>query len=144
MIRFNWVPWSRNNSYKKFLFKVGSWSVTMDLGMSCSLKLLSTKTYAIMEALNGCYKAHKWAYLERWLTMTIMTDLLPNFGNPTMKSIEMSTHMVEGMDKWFNGARGFTNSHMCHWKVSYSSTKMWMLIFMPSQMNECLIMSYVF
>lgn len=94
--------------------KVGLQSVTMDLGMLWSFKILSMKTSCSMEALNGCCKAQKLAYLEGQLTTTMITDLLPDFNNPIMRSIEMSTLMVALTGEGCNAPRGFTISPLCH------------------------------
>lgn len=65
----------------------------------------------------GC-KAQKLAYLEGQLTTTMITDLLPNFNNPTMRSIEMSTLMVALTGEGCNAPRGFTVSPLCHRQFS--------------------------
>jgi hypothetical protein len=112
--------------------------------MTCCLKILSMNTCAIVEALNGCCKVHKREYSERQSITTIITDLLLDFGNPTMKSMIMSTHIVAGMGTGCKVPRCFTVSPLCHCQVSHSTTKVHMSLFMPSQQNECLILSYVF
>jgi len=62
--------------------------------------------YIIHKKLNhsGCVewvlKRKKWTYLERWSTTTMMTDLFLDFGNPTMKSIEISIQIVGGNEIW--------------------------------------------
>ena len=47
----------------------------------------------------------------------MITDLLPDFGNPTMKSIEILVHTVDGMGKGCNVPGGFTFSPLCRWQV---------------------------
>jgi hypothetical protein len=73
-----------------------------------------------------------------------MINLLLDFVKPTMKSIEMPAHTVLGMGKGCKALRGFIVSPLCRWQVSHSMRKVHMSFFMPSQKNECLILSYVF
>jgi hypothetical protein len=55
------------------------------------------KTYATIVGIRGCGKAQKCAHFERKSTRTMMTDLLPSFGRPTIKSIEMLVKIEYGM-----------------------------------------------
>jgi hypothetical protein len=50
-----------------------------------------------VDVVNGCLREHKLAYLERRCTTTMMNDLFPDLGKPTMKSVEISVQIVGGI-----------------------------------------------
>lgn len=87
------VPCSLNNSYQKLLVKVGSQSDTIELSMSCSLKIWSMKNSEIEARVNECGKAQKWVYLESRSTTSIIIDLLLDLGRLIMKSMEKPIHI---------------------------------------------------
>jgi hypothetical protein len=60
--------------------------------------------------LGWVFRTWKRAYLERKTT----TTLLPNFNNPTMKSIEMLAHTLARMGKGCNALGGSIVSPLCH------------------------------
>jgi hypothetical protein len=94
---------------------VGSWLEKKEWGMPWSLKILSIKIWATMEVMDGCWIAHKWAYLERLSTTTMMTDLFPDLGKPTMKSIEIYVWIVGGIGSGWNVLGALTVSPLFHW-----------------------------
>jgi len=96
-----------------------------------------------MEDLNGCWRLYERSYLERLSTITMMTNLLPNLGNQTMNSIEISIHIASGTGRGFSVPRVLIISRLLHWKVSYSATKVWISYFISSPKNEHLILSYI-
>jgi hypothetical protein len=70
----------------------------------------------------------------------MMIDLLPNLGNPMMKSIEISFHIVDGIGRGCNvSGVNFTVYPLLCWQVSDFSTKVCMLCFTPSHKKEHLI-----
>jgi hypothetical protein len=60
-----------------------------------------------------CERVLKRAYLERQST-TMMTDLFPNLGKPTMKSIEIFIQIVGGSGSGWSVPRGLTVSPLLH------------------------------
>ena len=58
-----------------------------------------------MLGVNWCGKAQKSHYLESRSATTMMIDLFPTLGNPTMKSMEISVHMDVGMGMGWWGWR---------------------------------------
>jgi len=67
--------------------------------------------------------------------MTMMTDLLPYFGSPTMKSIEMSvqSRQLAEWEKVVVNPKVSLSSPLFLWKLSHSATKVRMSFFMPSR-----------
>jgi len=55
--------------------------------------------------VNGCWRAHKWAYFERKSSTNMMTNLLPDLGIPTMNSIEISVHIAGGIGRGWSVPR---------------------------------------
>lgn len=66
----------------------------MEADMQCNLKIGSMKTCIIVEGMGGCDRVQKHAHLERWLTNTVMIDLLYAFRSPIMKSMEISVQIL--------------------------------------------------
>jgi hypothetical protein len=73
----------------------------------------------------------------------MMTDLLSNLGNLTMKSIEILVHIDGGIGRVWSVLGVLIVSPLLCWQVSHSVTKVCMSCFMPSQKKERLIRSYV-
>jgi hypothetical protein len=71
----------------------------------------------------------------------MMTDLLPNLGKPTMKSIEIFIEIVGGSGSGWSLPGGLTVSPLLHWHVSHSVTKVRMSYFISSQKKYCLTRS---
>jgi hypothetical protein len=112
--------------------------------MPWGLKTLSMKTCATIEALNECCKEEKKAYLQTWLTTTMMTNLFLSLGKPTIKSIEISIQIFVGIGKGCNYLKGFTISPLFLWHVPHSTEILvHMYFFMPSQKNKHSIHAYV-
>jgi hypothetical protein len=63
------------------------------------LTISSKKAFATDAAEYGCPKAIKCPYLENRSTIVRTIDLPPTFGNPSIKSIDISAHTIEGIDK---------------------------------------------
>jgi hypothetical protein len=82
-------------SCQNFLVNVGFLSETMDVGMTCNLNILSMKTWATQKGVNG------------WSTTTMITNLLLSWGNPTIKSMEMSIHIYFGSGSGCNSLNSF-------------------------------------
>ena len=78
--------------------------------MPCTIKISSMKTLATVEGSNGCIKAQKWGSVERWSTTTKMTDMFLSFGRPTINSMGMPFHIVDGISSGCNAHRVFTVS----------------------------------
>jgi len=90
------VPCSLKNSCQKFLVKMESLLKTTEWGTPWSFKIFSMNIWSSVDAVNGCWRENKWAYLERRWTMTMITNLLSDLGRHTMKYIEIS-HQIEGV-----------------------------------------------
>jgi len=110
-------------TYQKLPVKVGSWSETIEWGMPWSLKILSMNIWANVDVLNRCWRAHKWTYLERKSTTTMMNDLLSDLGSPTMKSIEISHQIEGGIGRGSSVLGALKVSCLLGWQMSHSTTK---------------------
>jgi len=99
VLMFSWVPCNLNSSCQNVLAKVVSQSDTIKVGIPCNLKIRSRKTCATSVGVKGWGKAKKQAYLERRSTTTLMTDMFPYLGMPTIKSMEIFVHMEVGMGR---------------------------------------------
>ena len=81
------------------------------------------KDWATKAGVKGCGRAQKRAYLESFSTTTMMTDLLPDFGRPVMKSIETSVQIEAGMGNGCNVPGDLTVSPLWCWQMSHLATK---------------------
>jgi hypothetical protein len=70
-----------------------------------------------------------------------MTDVFPDLGKPTMKSIEISVQIVGGSGSSWSVPQGFPVFPPLHLQVSHLTTKVQMSYFIPSPKNECLTCS---
>lgn len=86
------VPDILKNSCKKLLIKTGSRTLTMDLGMLCSLRTPSINFSAILLVVKGWVKVRKWADLLSLLMTTMMIFLPCEMGNLLIKSSVMLSH----------------------------------------------------
>lgn len=84
------VPCSRYSSCQNARIKRGSRSVTIELGMPWSRKILETNTIATISLEKELERAMKWSYLNRWSTKTMMAIFPRDGGNSMMKSMEIS------------------------------------------------------
>jgi len=57
---------------------------------------------------------HKNEHLSRRLMTTMMTDLFPNLGKPTMKSIEIYLQIAGGIVSGWSVSRALTTSPLLH------------------------------
>lgn len=57
---------------------------------------LEKNALATVTAVNGCFKAIKWAYFVNRLTITKMTVCPLDGGDPLIKSIETLVHIRVG------------------------------------------------
>ena len=133
MLRCNWVPYTLNSSFQKLLVKVGSQSETMEWGMPWRLKIWSMKIWATMDVVNGCWRAQKWAYLERQSMTTMMIELFPDLGKTTLKYIEISHQIAGGIRSGWNVPGALISSPFLCWQTSHSATKVWTSWFIPSR-----------
>ena len=111
--------------------------------MPWSLKTWSMKIWATVDAVNGWWRAQKWAYLESRSTTTIITDLFPDLGKPVIKSIDISFQISGGIGSGWSVPRDLTVSPLLRWHTSHSATNLQMSCFIPSQKKERLTLSYV-
>jgi len=97
-----------------------------------------------MAGVKGWDKEHKLAFLEILSSATIMTDLFPDFGNPTMKSMDRSVHIVGRIGNGCNDLGVSIVSPFFLWKISHSAKKVKISFYIPAQKKECLARAYVF
>jgi hypothetical protein len=80
--------------------------------------MLSKKALTTVLAEYGWLNGMKWANFKNLSTTIKITDLPPTFGNPSMKSIEMSFHtwygMTESAEGQHNGGDPFCSFGMLH------------------------------
>ena len=67
-----------------------------------------------MRAVNGCLSGWKCAYLDKRSTTTMMTFFPQDNGNPYMKSMEISVHILLGMGSGCNKPAGRVLSDLQH------------------------------
>ena len=67
---------------------------------------------------------------------TIITDLFPDLGKPTMKSMDRSVHIVVGIGNGCNAHGVLIVSPLFLWKISHSMTKLNISFFMLAQKKE--------
>ena len=66
----------------------------------------------------------------------MMTELLPDFGTPVMKSMETSVYIEAGKGKGCKVPGSMIVSPLLHWHTSHSATKVRMSCFMLVQKKE--------
>ena len=102
MLNLRAVPCRRKISLQNLLRKSLSRSKTMERGMPWSLTTSRTKAAATVIAVKGCLSPIKWAYLLNLSTTTKMVSLPSDFGNPSMKSKDISYQTCCGIDRGCN------------------------------------------
>ena len=89
-----------HNVLQNWIKNLVSLSVTMVLGMPCSLTTSLKKRFAIYVVSSTLWHGMKWATFENLSISTKMESLgFLVFGSPKTKTIEMSTQGTEGMGK---------------------------------------------
>lgn len=99
MLIFKAVPCNLNNSFQKWLIKVGSLSLTIDIGTPCNRIISLTKISAIDLADYGCLITIKCPYLLNLSTTTSIASNPVDFGKPTIKSMLISSQIALGIGK---------------------------------------------
>ena len=87
-------------------------------------------------ALNGCFKATKWLYLEKRSTTTKMQLNPWEIGKPSTKSKDITCHAAEGVANGCNSLGYLTRSGLACWHVGQLWTKAVISFFMSGQVKS--------
>ena len=99
VLKLRVVPCRRKISPQNLLRKCLSRSDTMERGMPWSLTTSWTKAAATVTAVKGCPSHIKGAYLLNLSTTTKMVSQPSDFGNPSMKSKNISSQTCCGIGR---------------------------------------------
>lgn len=117
------VPCSQKSSRQNWLMNKRSLLEVIERGNSCNLMYSKTKWLASCVAEMEVGKTQKWAYLKRRSTSIQMHVLPCESGRWVTKSIEISSHIWDGMGKGWRRPLGvyflvlFVNIVYCAMKV---------------------------
>jgi hypothetical protein len=102
----SFTPTSWKSSFQNVLVNTGSRSLTMEHNIPWRRTMLSKKAIATVETEYGWLNGMKWANFENLSTMVKTIDLLPTFGNPSTKSIMISSHTYLGTGRGWRSPAG--------------------------------------
>lgn len=115
----------------------------MAKGIPCNLTMSLTNVCTIWTTINECLVLEKWAYLLSLSTTTIMALTLWDLGKPSMKSMEISSHMRSGISRGCNSPTGLRHFVLFFWQMIQEDTYDCIHSFIPDHQACCFIRRYV-
>jgi hypothetical protein len=103
-------PEALNNDRQNAEVKTGSWSKTIQAGMSWRRTISVKNSRATDSAVYRWPSGMKWAYLDSRSTMVRMTDLPATLGSPSTKSRLMS-YCSRWNWQWLQESTGLQHKH---------------------------------
>lgn len=142
MLFLNLVPWMVKNSFQNKLTKIVSiWHKWLRESMMFYTSHMNAATTCF--AKNEWFKAMKWLYLLKRSTTTIMTSFPDDLGNPSMKSMEISSYTQCGVSNGCSNPPGARALLLFFWHITHFSTYAYTSFFMSCQNNSPIIGLYV-
>jgi len=134
------VPCNLNNFFKNIFRNVESLSLTMEVGMPCSLTTSLTNTYATDLVEYICLRGMKWPYLLRRSTTTKTASFMLDLGSLLMKSMLISFQISVGLGKGWSSPCGEHVWYLFYWHTTHARTYSVMVFFMPIQCKDWAIL----
>lgn len=100
------VPCTLNSSVQKWLINTLSRSEIIEPGKPCKRTTYWMNLATTVLAENGCLRAKKWPYLLKRSTTTKIVSQPSDLGNPSIKSIVMSSHIRAGTSNGWSSPAG--------------------------------------
>lgn len=124
---FNLLPYNSINSFQNVLMKTRSLSVIMLFKNPCNFTTMFT-----LLAVYGFLIGMKWLYLQIVSTITMNTSWLSLTGNPSIKSMDKSSHIMLGMGNECRSPVGGHVSYFTFCHTSHLATTLFISLFKPS------------